>query len=82
MVLGAIKDVVGGDPAQNAEIVKAILKGEKGPKRDTVLFNAGAALYAADRVKSIADGITLAAEMIDSGKAYQTLETMIEVSNS
>ncbi len=75
-------DLVGGDPAENAEITRSILKGEKGHKRNAVLMNAGAALYIAGKAPSMADGIKLAAELIDSGKAYAALEKLIEISNS
>ena len=76
------QDLVGGSPAENAEITKAILAGEKGPKRDAVLMNAGAALYIGGKAESLAEGIRLAAEIIDSGKAMKTLEKLISVSNS
>ena len=66
------QDLVGGTPAENAEITKAILSGEKGPKRDAVLMNAGAALYIGGKAESLAEGIKLAAEIIDSGKATET----------
>ena len=75
-------DLVGGPPAENAAITRAILEGEKGPKRDAVLMNAGAALYIGGKTDSFADGIRLAAELIDSGKAAKTLATLIEVSNA
>ena len=75
-------DLKGGTPAENAEITKSILKGEKCFKRNAVLMNAGAALYIGGKADSFADGITLAAEIIDSGKAMETLEKFIEVSNS
>lgn len=74
-------DLVGGTPEENAEIAKDILKGVKGPKRDAVLFNAGTSLYIGGKADSIADGIKLAAELIDSGKAMEVLNKMIEVSN-
>ena len=76
------QDLVGGTPAENAEITRKILAGEKGPKRDAVLMNAGAALYIGGKAESLADGIRLAAELIDSGKAAKTLEKLIEVSNA
>ena len=75
------QDLVGGTPAENAEITKAILSGEKGPKRDAVLMNAGAALYIGGKAESLAEGVRLAAEIIDSGKAMTTLEKLISVSN-
>lgn len=74
-------DLVGGTPEENAEILKAVLKGEKGPKRNAVLMNAGAALYISGKAESMKAGIALAADLIDSGKAYETLEKMIEISN-
>ncbi len=75
------EDLVGGTPEENAEITRGILKGDKGPKRDAVLLNAGASLYIGEKAKSFAEGITLAAEIIDSGKATETLQKIIEVSN-
>ena len=73
--------LVGGTPAENAAITRAILSGEKGPKRDAVLMNAGAALYIAEKAATFEDGIRLAAELIDSGKALRLLEKFIEASN-
>ncbi|RKM55906.1 anthranilate phosphoribosyltransferase [Butyrivibrio sp. X503] len=75
------EDLVGGTPEENAEITKDILKGVKGPKRDAVLMNAGAALYIGGKADSIKAGVELAAELIDSGKALETLGKIIEVSN-
>ena len=75
------QDLVGGTPAENAEITKAILSGEKGPKRDAVLMNAGAALYIGGKAENLAEGVKLAEEIIDSGKAMTTLEKLISVSN-
>lgn len=73
----------GGDGKENAEITKAILKGEEqGPKRDIVLLNAGATLYAGGLADSIEAGIALAKESIDSGAAYARLEALVKVSNS
>ena len=75
------EDLVGGTPEENAEITRRILAGEKGPKRDTVLLNAGAALYIGGKAASFADGIALAAELIDSGKAAAVLDKLIALSN-
>lgn len=75
------EDLAGGTPEENAKITVGILKGEKGHKRDAVLMNAGASLYIGGKAESMADGIRLAAELIDSGKAYETLEKFIEVSS-
>ncbi len=74
-------DLVGGTPAENAAITRAILRGEKGPKRDAVLMNAGAGLYLGGKAAALADGVKLAGEIIDSGAALATLEKFIEVSN-
>ncbi len=76
------EDLRGGAPAENAQIVRAILSGtERGPKRDAVLLNAGASLYIGGRADTMKDGITLAAELIGSGKALETLEKLIAVSD-
>ena len=74
-------DLRGGTPEENAQITRAILSGEKGHKRNAVLMNAGAALYIGGKADSMQDGITLAAQLIDSGEALQTLDKLIEVSN-
>ncbi len=75
-------ELVGGTPEENAKITVAILNGEKGPKRDAVLMNAGASLYIGGKAASMKEGIALAAELIDSGKALETLNKLIEISNS
>ena len=75
------EDLVGGMPAENAQITRDILNGQKGHKRNAVLMNAGASLYIGGKADTFADGVKLAAELIDSGKAAATLEKMIEVSN-
>lgn len=74
-------DLKGGTPEDNANITRAIFSGEKGHKRNAVLMNAGAALYIGGKADTMADGITLAAQLIDSGKAMVTLNKFIEVSN-
>ena len=75
------EDLKGGTPSDNARITRAILSGEKGPKRNAVLLNAGAALYLGGKAESMEDGIVLAGELIDSGKAMEKLELLIEASN-
>jgi anthranilate phosphoribosyltransferase len=75
-------DLVGGTPQENAAITRAILDGEKGPKRDAVLLNAGAALYIGGKAETLAEGVELAAGIIDSGRAKETLEALIQVSNA
>lgn len=74
-------DLVGGTPEENAQITLNILKGEKGHKRNAVLMNAGAALYIGGKAETMQDGIALAAELIDSGKALEVLNKFIEISN-
>lgn len=75
-------DLLGGTPEENAEIVRVILNGkEQGPKRDTVLMNAGAALYLGGKTDSMEEGVKLAAELIDSGAAWKKLEEFIQQSN-
>ena len=74
--------LTGGTPAENAEITKAILKGEeKGPKRQAVFLNAGAALYIAGKAASIEEGVKLAESLIDSGAALKKLEEFVEETN-
>lgn len=75
-------DLEGGTPAENAQTARAILEGQKGHKRNAVLLNAGGALYICKKAESIKEGIALAASLIDSGKAKETLERFIEMSNS
>ena len=76
-------DLVGGTPAENAEITKAILKGEeKGAKRQAVCLNAGTALYIAGKAESMEAGVRMAEELIDSGAALAKLEEFIKESNS
>ena len=74
-------ELKGGTPAENAQITLSILKGEKGPKRNAVLLNAGASLYIGGKAETFEEGIELAAKLIDSGKAMETLKKVIEVSN-
>lgn len=75
-----IEDLSGGDSGDNAKILLDILNGISGPKRDIVLLNAGAAIYTADKVNSIKEGIELAKEAIDSKKALEKLELLREYS--
>ena len=77
----AKEELRGGTPEENARITLDILNGERSPKRDAVLMNAGAALYIGGRACGMQEGIALAAELIDSGRALETLHKLIEVSN-
>lgn len=72
----------GGTPQENAEIVRAVLGGERGPKRNAVLLNAGAALYIGGRAEGLEQGVALAAEIIDAGKALKTLQEFVRISNA
>ncbi|MEI6519976.1 MAG: anthranilate phosphoribosyltransferase [bacterium] len=75
-------DLAGGDPQENAKIVEAILKGEKGAKRDIVLLNAAAVLTVADAADSIRQGIEKAAESIDTGAAWGKVEALKAMTNA
>lgn len=75
------EDLIGGDPSENAKITRAILNGEKGPKRDAVLMNAAACIYMVKDHLSLQDAVAIAAEIIDSGKGMAQLEKFIELSN-
>lgn len=74
-------DLKGGDPKENAQIVRDLLDGQQGHKRNTVLLNAGAGLYIAGKADSFEEGVKLAGELIDSGKVKETLEKFIKISN-
>lgn len=75
------EELVGGSPDENAEITLSILNGVRGPKRNAVVLNAGAALYLGGKADSIKEGVRLAEEIIDSGKAKKKLEDFIKFSN-
>jgi len=76
----SIGDLLGGDREQNAEIIREILRGEPGPKRDIVLMNAAAALVAGARARDLKEGVELAARSIDTGAAREKLERLIALS--
>lgn len=73
-------DLVGGDPAQNAEILRAIIAGATGLKTDAALLNAGALLMIGGLADTLAEGITLARETIASGRVVKTLDALVELS--
>lgn len=75
------EDLEGGTPEENAAIARAVLEGEKGPKRDAVLLNSAAALFIAKKAKTMEEGIAMAKEIIDSGLAKKQLEAFISLSN-
>jgi anthranilate phosphoribosyltransferase len=81
-IRGNKEDLIGGDAKENAKITRGILSGEiKGAKRDAVLLNSATALFVDGKVNSIEDGLKMAAEAIDRGRAIKHLEKIIEVSN-
>ena len=81
MSRSSLQEISGGDAAENAEIIRAVLHGEKSARRDVVLLNAAAALVAAGRADHIAAAIPLAAQSIDSGAAAGKLEALIRFSS-
>ena len=78
----ALADITGGAPDYNAKALMALLNGEKGAYRDIVMLNAAAAFLVADKVETLREGINLAGEVIDSGKAKAALDTLIETTKS
>ncbi|MGV2938639.1 anthranilate phosphoribosyltransferase [Mesobacillus sp. LC4] len=73
--------ITGGDARDNADILLQVLQGKKGAHRDTVLLNAGLGIYTAGKAESILQGVNLAAESIDTGRALSKLENLISISN-
>ncbi|MBW4838911.1 MAG: anthranilate phosphoribosyltransferase [Paenibacillaceae bacterium] len=73
-----LEAMIGGDPQTNAEIVRHVLQGAPGAHRDVVLANAGACVYVAGLADNIREGVAIAAEAIDSGKAFNKLEQLIQ----
>ena len=77
-----LDDLRGGDAATNADALRALLDGLRGPYRDIVLLNAAAALHVAGAAASLPEGLAMAAESVDSRKARETLTRWVEVSNA
>ncbi len=75
-------DLVGGDRARNAAVVRNVVGGEPGPHRDIVVLNAAAGLVVAEAAATMSDGVSMAAESVDSGAAAATLEAFIAVSQA
>lgn len=75
------EDLLGGSPAENAQITRKILEGEKSPRRDAVVLNAGAALYIARQNITLKDATKEIESVLDGGKAMETLEQFIALSN-
>ncbi len=76
------KDLVGGDASANAQIARDVLTGKDGARRKIVLLNAALAIMAGEKAGTIAEGLAIAADCIDSGKAAKKLQELIELSNS
>ena len=77
-----LEDLRGGSPEESAVVVRSVLHGKKGAARDVVLLNSGAALYVSGSAASISEGMRLAAESIDSGKARQKLEGLVQMTTA
>ena len=75
------EDLTGGNAVENAAHIRAVLGGLRGPLRDIVLLNAAAALLVAGKAKTLRDGVALASESIDSGKALAVLEALVRHSH-
>ncbi len=80
--LAELSELRGGSSKENAQIMRALLQGERGAKREVVLLNAAAGLLAAEEVADFEEGLNLAAEAIDSGRALNKLEQLVELSQS
>ena len=80
IILAIPVDVYKRQPQENAKITLDILKGQKGPQRDAVLMNAGAAIYIGGKAQDLQEGIAIARQMIDEGKALKKLEDFIQAS--
>jgi anthranilate phosphoribosyltransferase len=78
----SLGDIVGGDPAFNAQAIRDLLAGKTGPYRDIVLLNAAAALLVAERVETLREGVELAGEAIDDGRAQAALEALAAASHA
>jgi anthranilate phosphoribosyltransferase len=79
---GSLADLTGGDPAFNATALRALLEGRKGAYRDIVLLNAAAAFLVGDRVETLREGVELAGEVIDDGRALAALDGLIRITNA
>jgi anthranilate phosphoribosyltransferase len=82
MTRAALADIAGGDAAENAAIIRAVLSGRKSPHRDVVLLNSAAALVAAGRADHLAEAIPLAVQSIDSGAATKKLDALASFTTS
>jgi anthranilate phosphoribosyltransferase len=76
-----LDDLRGGEPAYNAALMRGVLGGEKGPLRDIVLLNAAAGLVVAGRAADLREGVAIAADTLDSGKAAAVLQKLVTETN-
>src|SRR5581483_11301659 len=77
-----LADLAGGEPKANAAALKRLLAGEKGPYRDVVLLNAAAAFLVGERVETLRDGVALAGQVIDDGRAQGALDKLVAVAGA
>jgi len=80
MAPATMADLEGGDRQENAQIIRQILGGDPGPRRDIVLMNAAAALVVGNKARDLKEGVTLAAQSVDSGAAARKLAALVELS--
>jgi anthranilate phosphoribosyltransferase len=78
----SLAELTGGAPAENAAALRALLEGAQGPYRDIVLLNAAAAFLVADRVETLREGVELAREVLDDGRALSALDRLIEITRA
>jgi anthranilate phosphoribosyltransferase len=78
----SLSDLLGGDPEINAQAMRELLAGRRGPYRDVVLLNAAAALLVGDRVETLREGVALAGAAIDEGRAQAALDRLVEASGA
>jgi anthranilate phosphoribosyltransferase len=76
----SLADLTGGTPAENAAALRGLLEGRKGPYRDIVLLNAAAALLVGDKVETLSEGVELAGQVIDDGRALAALDKLVAIS--
>ncbi|HEV7284822.1 MAG TPA: anthranilate phosphoribosyltransferase, partial [Kaistia sp.] len=81
LAVSPVEAIRGGDADYNAAALRALLEGERGAYRDTVLMNAGAALIVAGRAATLAEGVAQAAASIDEGRAHERLDRLVAITN-
>ncbi|MHB9154319.1 MAG: anthranilate phosphoribosyltransferase, partial [Endomicrobiales bacterium] len=76
-----LSDIRGGGAGENAEIIRQVLSGTAGPRRDIVLLNAAAGLFVGGKAASLSEGVSMSAEAIDSGRAKEKLDMLVRLTN-